>query len=159
MLEVSTNFDQNVQRELNEKLKNVSIICLIFGCFGLTIFVFLCSFFEKTPTWVYLFLLFALPFVFGLTSIVAISNSVRQAIFDRRVFKYQFENEFFLLTETKFEEKLAEIKIFYSDLVKIKHTKNYIFLYTTPKTALPVKKSNLTESELQTLLSLLKKGK
>ena len=68
---------------------------------------------------------------------------------------YEFFNEYFAVESVKNGEIIGTSKLKYTDLYKIKLTKNYIFLYINKVSVYPIKISNLTKDEQNTLKQFL----
>ena len=76
-----------------------------------------------------------------------------------KTFDYTFDKNGITIVEITGDKNQGEQKVNYKDIVKVKQTKIYLFLYTSRITALPILKSNLQEQEIKNILDFVKSSK
>lgn len=93
--------------------------------------------------------------IFGLTIVGSAKNINKLNGVNKKVEEAEFFSDYLINREYENGEHLVTAKVYYSRLVRVKETKNYIFLYNTRVTAVAVDKNKLTEQELNGIRSLL----
>ena len=139
-MKVKTIVDENVQKELTANLRKLSLIALIVGAVGTAAYIAL----TVTNILGDNVFFFAVPFIALFTVGFIFTLSLRKTLKKPRKDDLTIEGELFddyiLLRDFKNGAKIAEVKVFYKDLVLWKETESYIFLYTTKFTAVPITK-------------------
>lgn len=69
---------------------------------------------------------------------------------------YEFYDDYFTLTSIKNGEQMSTGKAYYKDMVKVKESKSYIFIYPNKAMAYPVGKTDLAAEDLAKLRTILK---
>ena len=155
MIETNVKVDASLQKELNGKSKLISLIMMIIGAVGLIVYVLLGTFIPGEPKWVELFLLFAIPLGVGLVCLVTINITNKKSLEGDRELKLVFSEESYIVSEIKNGEKVAEVNVYYKDVLKTRETQNYFFIYQSQTIAHPVKKSDLTTEQLEQVKKLI----
>ena len=154
MVETISILNKKVQIELSKQPKINSIIAIIVGAIGLLLYIVLSAFFESML--LNFMLLFAIPFSVGLTCLITINKTIEKFKNVDVLNKYVFESDFVTITSFKNNEQVGMSKVYYSQILKIKQTETFIFIYPSKTSAYPVVKQALSETELATLKNLLK---
>jgi glucose uptake protein GlcU len=154
MVETISILNKKVQIELSKQPKINSIIAIIVGTIGLLLYIVLSAFFESML--LNFMLLFAIPFSVGLTCLITINKTIEKFKNVDVLNKYVFESDFVTITSFKNNEQVGMSKVYYSQILKIKQTETFIFIYPNKTSAYPVVKQALSENELATLKNLLK---
>ncbi len=162
-IEVSTSLTQEVERENQKAMKTFGKIAFWIGILGCIAYIAVSvAFFEEgeEPMWLEVCLwVFAVVFAVGLLAFLTAKKIVQKAAGNYFLNKYVFEDDFVTVTSYRGEEKLAEVKNYYSDFTKIRKTENYFFLCMGMKGAYPIQRSLLTEEESAWLYATIKKKK
>jgi len=154
MIEKNAVVDSNVQKALNKKLWIASLVLLIVGAVGMVSYIIIGVAIKNEPEWLDVLLyVFAFMFAFGLVFLITVNKTNAAALKNDAKLNYMFFEDYVLVTSYKGNENVGTLKIYYKELAKVKETKEYIFLYQTKVTALPLLKSDLSEQEKETLLS------
>lgn len=155
-MKCKVKIDRKVQDELNKNIQIVSIICLIVGVIGLIAYIVLGAIIESEPFWIEFFLAFSAPFAFGLVMLVINANNkkkVEKAVIEDA---FDFQEEFMMVESSKNGEVVSNLKFYYKEIIKVKETNNYLFLYPNKASAFAIPKHDLSEDELNTLKGWVK---
>lgn len=112
------------------------------------------NFYDKYG--LYFVIVAAVPFAFGLVLSIMLKKNIKNAAISPTVSEYTFEEEFMLITTYRRGEVIAESKVYYKDMVKIKNKKDFIALYPNSVTAYVIFKDGLTKEELDEVCGYLK---
>ncbi len=148
-----TELNASMLRELNAKVKLIYKILLIVGIIGMVAYIVLGTILEEEVWWCEILLVFAIPFAIGLIMLLAITKMEKSTEGSFKYNEYLFEDEYFMVETFSNGENIRNAKIYYKDVVKLKETTNYIFLFIQMKQAYPIIKQDFTEAEKQKLLS------
>ncbi len=157
MFKTKTKIDANVQLELTKSSKITSIVMLVIGILGLLVYIVVGTIWENL-IWTEYFISFAIPFAVGLVMIIGINKANNRILNSNTVNENEFEfhEKYVEIVTYRNEENVGNTKLFYSDIFKVRETKNYIFLYLNAASALPINKNNLDQNQLIILRGLLK---
>ncbi len=72
--------------------------------------------------------------------------------------EYEFSKEYMTLHSTRYGETTADIKHTYDEIVKLKETEKYLFLFINAITLYPVEKTQMDLEELEILRGYIKEG-
>ncbi len=158
---VSTAMDERMQKELSRTSLITSVVLLVIGCVGLVAYIALSVLLEvfgvpEPDSTNILLILGAICFVLGLFLLLLLKSVIKKIRNTARVNNYEFFNGYFIISETNYGELTATVKVYNSQIIKGKETKNYLFFFIQSSAAFPVLKENLTEGELNTLRRLFK---
>lgn len=153
-VKVSTPVTERVQRELNKPSYRLGVIFIVLAAVFFLIIVLTLCFDSYDNFWVPGFLA-AFFLVFGIFTLVGCKANVREATKFNYVHEVEFFRNYFIFREYTDGEHTASIKIYYTRLIKVKETANYLYLYNTRMTAVAVDKHNLPANELNAVLKLL----
>lgn len=160
-VKTATAVNGELQKELTKVSKVLSLVYTVIGAVVLVlgILLFVIGEDEEDGTLAY-FMLIAGVFLLFLGVLMLILRN-RQVKETAKVVKVE-ENEFFqdyLITKEYIDgEHISTAKVYYSRLVMLRETKNYIFLYNTRVTALSVDKRTITPDEAAAVRSLANEG-
>lgn len=157
MIETVAILNEKVQIELTKKNKMLSTIALIVGALGLIAFV-VCSTVWESKIFG-LLLLFAFPFTFGLISIISINKNIKNFKLHNIINNYQFNEDHFIVKSFNGNEQIGMSKINYTNILKLKETETFIFIFANRISAYPIIKQTISASELDTIKSLIAKAK
>ncbi len=148
-MKYSIEINESLQKELNKSLKRNCKLAMIIGIIGLAFYIAITMFVEH-------FILEVLSWVFialaggGIGLLIVIKTTNKKASERKLIGHYElFEDHMFVVTE-KEGIQISSIKLFYKDVVKIKETENFIFLYADKQTAFPIQKNKLSPEDLST---------
>ena len=117
--------------------------------FALYLFIGFENFYIALWLWVCL--------VLGITYFILISMGKKN---NKKIMEdeslYEFYDDYFALTSFKHGEQISTGKVYYKDMIKVKETKSYIFIYPNKAMAYPVGKADLAPEDLVKLRSILK---
>lgn len=142
--------NKQVQTELSKTAKRNSIISLVVGIIGLLAYIIISTFKEMFVLEILLWA-FAVMFALGLVMLITINKLIKKASENKLICECEFDEEFMNVTAIKNEEQISYSKVYYKDLIKIKETENYVFLYPNKQMAYPVQKRDIPSNELSIL--------
>ncbi|MGN0824069.1 MAG: YcxB family protein [Candidatus Coproplasma sp.] len=154
-IKVTTEHNENMYKELNRTNIILAILYTVFGGIMLIAGLLL---YILTPENDLLLLWVALGtilLILGITIIISAKNINKLNGVNSKAEENEFFQGYFISREYVNGEHLATAKIYYNRIVKVRETKNYIFIYNTRVTAVSVDKRNLTEQEINSIRSLL----
>lgn len=160
-VKTSVKLDEKLCAELNKNVRNVGIISLVAGaiifvCGVLVLGINIYEGTEEADSYVLLGLS-ALFIFLGVFYVLLCKNISKNTVKMNRVEHLEFFGDYLIEREYTDGEHTSTNKVYYKWLVRIRETKNYLFLYNTRATAVAVEKSSIPQSELDTIRSLLKK--
>ncbi len=97
----------------------------------------------------------AVLFVCGLVFTLSMRANAKKSLIASRENVYRFYEYHFTVTDLREGENLGTVKTYYSDLAKVRETKEFFFLYPNRVTYFPVDKKKLTEGEIAALKRVL----
>ena len=154
-IKVATEHNENMYKELNKTNIILAILYTVLGGImllaGLLLYII-------TPENDLLLLWVAcgtILLILGITIIISAKNINKLNGVNSKAEENEFFQGYFISREYVNGEHLSTAKIYYNRIVKVRETKNYIFIYNTRVTAISVDKSKLTEPEINTIRSLL----
>lgn len=151
-MKYTCKINQEIQAELNKSSKRNSIIATIIGIVGLVAYIAL-SMWKELFVFEMLLWISACLFGVGIAYIVLINKSNKKAANSTMDGEYELEETFMTIKAHKDGEQISSAKVYYKDMVKLKETANYIFLYPNRQMAYPVPKNKLSAEELSLLKS------
>ena len=155
----NTKFSFALQKELNKNLEIGSKISLIIGSIGLFVYIVLGVVNETEPVWLnYILYPSAILFAFGLIFLISVNKTNKSANVIDTGNEYEFTEEYFTVDSIRNGEKIASVKVYYTEILKFKITTNYLFIYHNQLNAYPVAKENMLREDLDLILSYLKNG-
>ena len=146
-MKYTCEINQQLQTELNKNVKRNSIIATIVGVVGLVAYIGL-SMWKELFVFEILLWVSACLFGFGLVYIAMINKTNKKSAESKIIGEYELEETFMTITASKGNEQISTAKVYYKDIIKVRETENYLFLYPNRQVAYPVPKNKLTPEEL-----------
>lgn len=146
MLKCSVKIDDKLQKELNQKMKNRFMIAFIVSLVGLVAYVAVSMFVEYKWLDVLLWV-FAIIFGYSLVMIITINKINKKTAGNNLSSQLEINEDFMIIISFKNNIQFATTKIFYKEIIKVKETENYLFLYPDKSQAFPIPKSEFTSEE------------
>lgn len=163
MIETKVKIDNNVQEELNQKPKTISIICMLIGTLGLIVYIILSVVLDPVPVWVDFLLIFSAFLGVGIVEYFVVARVNKLAAKDdaNSDVKLTFYEDYYIIEETKNNEEIGKKKIFYKDIGRVRETKNYLFIQPAKSINAfnPVNKNLVSAEELSQIKEYLKAAK
>ena len=158
-VKTSVKQDERMYGELNKNLYNVGIVSLVVGaiafvCGVLVLGITISEQTEVSDALVILVLGVVLIFL-GIFYMLLCKNAAKNALKMNRVEELEFFDGYLIEKEYTDGEHTSTNKVYYKWLVRIRETKNFLFLYNTRVTAAAVDKNSIPLEELNTIRSLL----
>ncbi len=164
-MKTTTIFSMEILQEANRPAKRLATICMIAGTF-FTAFWMFDIFLWVAYGWgilgesdgrLVLFLgLFGL--IFGVMLVCNIRKSYKAYDGDGKVSEYEFTAEYMTIHSTRDGETLADVKHRYDEIVKMRETEKYFFVFINEITLYPVDKAGLLPEEQVALREYLQAG-
>ena len=148
-MKYSIEINESLQNELNKKVKQNCKLAIIIGIIGLAFYIAVSMFFEH-------FFLEILSWIFiafaggGIGLLIVVNRTNKKACERKLTAEYELFEDYMVVVSQKDGIEISTMKLFYKDVIKIKETENYIFLYADKQTAFPIQKNKLTPEELST---------
>lgn len=154
-MQIRTKIDGKMQKELIMGQFVFAWIMLGLGIAGLVVYIAVGVAFDLKENYAIL-VPCSVVFAVGLVFVVSFNKIVKNAEVINKTNIYTFSQEFMQI-ETEYHGEIQESsKLYYSDILKIKETKNYIFVYPDSTKAFPIEKKNV--SDIDSLRRLLFSG-
>lgn len=157
-MKCSVKVDENMQKELNNELKNKSKIMVIVGVIGFVLYIALSLFFENSYVDLVLWIS-AFIFGVGLVLLFTVNKTNKNSVERNLVDEIELFEDHLIENIKKNEEVIATNKHYYKDIIKVKETENYLFLYVNKAAAVPIIKSAFTKDELVNIKILVNSAK
>ncbi len=159
-VKTSVKLDEKLYCELNKNLRTLGILYIVIGAVltAVGVFVLGIAIYENEIVDYYDILIFVLGIVFifiGIFFRLYYKNFNAAASKMNRIEEVEFFDGYFMEYEYTEGELTSTNKVYYKWIVKVRETKNYLFLYNTRVTAVAVDKNSLPLNEFNTVLSLL----
>ena len=106
-----------------------------------------------------IFLIFALPFGFGLIFIITLDTNYRTLKNNAMVNFYAFNDDNLSITTMKNNENIGTSQISYNNIIKVNENKNYLFLYLNRVSVLPIDKRTLSNDDVNKIKEIINKKK
>lgn len=154
-MQIRTKIDGKMQKELLMWQIVCSWILLGIGTAGLIVYIGVCVGLDHKENYP-LLISCSIVFAVGLVFVVTYNKIVKNAEVINKTNIYTISQEFMQI-ETEYHGEIQEsTKLYYSDIFKIKETKNYIYVYPDTTKAYPIEKKNI--SDIDSLRRLLFSG-
>lgn len=161
--ETTVTLDKALQKRVSRSSKILGVICVVYGLALILVMAVIRSVMflldmEADLLQFFLIVLFGLTLALvGLMLLVGYSRNLKLAEKRMRTAVYRFYRGFFTVTTVRAGENMGTIKIYYSDLVQTRETKEFILLYVNAAAVYPVDKKSLTGEETALIRTLLGK--
>lgn len=154
-MQIRTKIDGKMQKELLRGLIIFAWITFSLGLAGLVTYIVVFVGLDLKDNYPIL-ISCSIVFAVGLMYVVTCGKLVKNAQAANKTNIYTISEEYMQI-ESEYHGEIQETaKLFYSDIVKIKETKNYIFVYPDTTRAYPIEKKNVPD--IDTLRRLLFSG-
>lgn len=156
MITTETTYSKKMYDEL---FNNSVIICgveCVVGAVFLSLYIIM--YILSNSQVLYLLYCGVFLFVFGLLlTIVTLKQKNNQIKKDKNKVETIIFNEDHMLTSLKDKTEItATEKVYYKNIIKIRETKNYLFLYPNRAVAYPISKNELKHNEIEQIKNLIK---
>lgn len=143
-MQIRTKIDGKMQKELLMWQIVCSWILLGIGTAGLIVYIGVCVGLDLKENYP-LLISCSIVFAVGLVFVVTYNKIVKNAEVINKTNIYTISQEFMQI-ETEYHGEIQEsTKLYYSDIFKIKETKNYIYIYPDTTKAYPIEKKNISD--------------
>lgn len=156
MFSCKTKFTIEMQKQLNSTKLKAAIAMTAIGGVGIFVYLLTAFFPNITDAMVDWMLVFTIPLVLGLIMLFSIGKTNGAIKKVNIINEYEFNEDHIIISTIRSNEKVGTVKFYYKDFVKVKETKDYIYLYQNKMSAFPVDKNGLTETDLIILRGILR---
>ncbi len=156
MFKCKTKFTIEMQKQLNNTKQKIATIMTAVGGVGVFVYLITAFFPNITDAMVDWMLVFVLPLTLGVLMLVTIAktnNAIKKIDVTN---EYEFNEDHMYISTIRSNENIGKVKFYYKDLVGVKETKDYIYLYQNKASAFPIDKKQLLETDLIILRGILK---
>ena len=150
MIEITTVLTKDVQKAMTKRIWIYSWIAFSIGLIGILLYL-TSDFIWNEQEWTKFLLVFAIPFGFGITYIIMLKKLYKLPLDERNVNIYQFEDDGFTVITFKGNINTGSARITYDQIVKIKETGEYLFLFVNKFSAFAIKKNDVSISDIETI--------
>lgn len=147
MKKCSVKLDSSVQKEMNKNLWIVSLASFIVGFLGIVSYLIIDFLYSGTWVNIYLAVVFVV-FVLGFTFFLVVNGMNRNTLKDNFYVDVEIYENYFVSTTRDKDQVLASINLKYDNIVKIKETKKFLFMYLSRTMAVPICKKQFTKEEI-----------
>lgn len=139
--------NEKLQKELNEKIWLTGLIMTIVGAIGLGLYAILSTFFGDKLIFEMLFWVMVFVFALGVTYLFLVKSANKRALNNNYTDEIELFEEYCVVQTLKNEEVVGTLKVYYKDLIKVKETENYLFLYPNKMVATSIPKSEFSAED------------
>lgn len=147
MKKCSVKLDSNVQKEMNKNLWVTSLISFVLSFLGVISYLVVDYLYSASWVNIYLCVVF-IAFVLGFAFFLVVNNMNRKTLNDNFVLDVEIYESYFVSTTRDKDQVLASINLKYDNVVKIKETKKFLFLYLSRTMAVPICKNQFSKEEI-----------
>lgn len=156
MFSCKTKFTIEMQKQLNSTKLKAAIAITAIGGVGIFVYLLTAFFPNITDAMVDWMLVFTIPLVLGLIMLFSIGKTNGAIKKVNIINEYEFNEDHIIISTIRSNEKVGTVKFYYKDFVKVKETKDYIYLYQNRMSAFPIDKNGLAETDLIILRGILR---
>jgi len=156
MIKTETLFTEKMQKELSKKQFKLWLFLLIFSSI-FEFFTIILSFMGEDVWSLHCCNLIVV--VFSIICIRTNFKNRKNCVENKIINSYEFDQEYFYVSTTKNGDNLGNMKIYYKDIIKVKETENYLFLYINRINAYPIDKATTSKEDLILIKGLIEKSK
>ena len=163
-VKVQTAIDENMQKEYSVKAKIIGLVMLIGGsvgvgvCFVLFILSEFFTFLDDSVTIPFL-IVFSVLFAGGLIITISLVKALQQVRNANKMNEYEFFSDYFTVTQFNNGEAVITAKYYNGQIMKVKESKNYYFIWINAAQVLPVSKAEIGSEEADILKQVLRINK
>ena len=140
------NINLKIQKELNYSMWIKGVVFTIIGSLGMLSYIAITMFIENVWMEVFLWVM-AFIFAIGLIYLISIKKTNKQVLQANIKSEIDIQEEFVTFSSIKNNEIVSTNKCYYKDLIKIKETDNYLFLYINKFSAIPIPRNSFSAEE------------
>ena len=161
-LKTKNKLDEKMQKSLNAPMLTAGLIMMIIGAVMIVAYIVLGVLSETVLSISeaklgFVLWMGAVWFGIGLVAFFTARHNVKQKqLFLGLVVEYEFFDDYMIDTTYRAGEKVGVTLVRYTDLEKIRESKNFFLLYPNKTSVYPVDKGALTQEEQACLRSLLR---
>ncbi|MFQ6752155.1 MAG: YcxB family protein [Clostridia bacterium] len=149
---------EEMQKELNSKALLTYLIMAIVGGVGLLSYIVIGTMHEYA--WLdYLLYVSSVFFGIGLVFYITVKKSYKKNPNLNNTAEYELNEDHLVESIYKGDEQLANSKHYYTNIIKTRESKNYLFLFITAGAACVIPKNELSADELTLLKTWIEKAK
>lgn len=152
---VKTEMNAQMQKELNSKQFIFALVLMIIGGAGVLVALILdiiATIQDKPDKEIFIVLIvFAVFLGAGIGLFILVRKTNKAVMAQIKTNAYEFFPSYFTVTEICNGEEVAHAKIYNSQIVKSRESKNFLFFYASASAAYPVDKRNLMAEEISEL--------
>lgn len=154
----SVKIDEKMMKQLNSRMYKIGLFTTIFSASIMFTYIVVGIGFEliKFNTIIMLCLIF--PLAIGALLIYAYFKAISIAKNNNREIEVEFFDDYMESRCLNGEEVIATQKIKYNEIVKVKETDEYLFIYPTMHTFVPIDKKIFSNQELVEIKLLIYKN-
>ena len=153
----SVKVDEKVIKQLNSNILKKGLIWTILSSSIILIYITVTVFLNKNTNALILSLM-AFVSAVGILLLWCYFKTKRDTLKENRTNEVEFFEEYLESRVIKNEQVVATQKVNYNEIVKIKETEDYIFIYPTINNAFVVEKKQFTSQELVEIKLLIYKN-
>lgn len=153
----SVKVDEKVIKQLNSNILKKGLIWTILSSAIILIYIIVTVFLNKNINALILSLM-AFVSAVGILLIWCYFKIKRDTIKENRTNEVEFFEEYLESSVIKNEQVIATQKVNYNEIIKIKETEDYIFIYQTINTVFVVEKKQFSNQELVEIKLLIYKN-
>lgn len=149
-MQCSVEITGEIQKELTRKHRSFSITLFILGLLGVFAYFAIKMFFDEF--WVeVVFFVSITVLVLGILMYAGYATTKRKVKGVQVINHYEFSATSFTITHQRNDEIQSTIKILYKNVKKIQDSDNYLFIYVSRKSVIPVSKREMSPEDISTL--------
>lgn len=149
-MQCSVEITGEIQKELTRKHRSFSITLFILGLLGVFAYFAIKMFFDEF--WVeVVFFVSITVLVLGILMYAGYATTKRKVKGAQVINHYEFSATSFTITHQRNDEIQSTIKILYKNVKKIQDSDNYLFIYVSRKSVIPVSKREMSPEDISTL--------
>lgn len=161
-IKARASLDGKMQKELTAGANGMSLAMIIAGAAGTAVFAVLYAIsdivFRSADDYYFIFMLivFAALLGGGIGLKILVNRNIKAACSVNKINEYEFFKSYFIATETVNGEAVGTVKIYAGQIIKVRESKNYVFLYLNAAAVYPVDKNGLNEAEITAVKNIFR---
>jgi len=149
-MQCSVEITGEIQKELTRKHRRFSITLFVLGLLGVFAYFAIKMFFAEF--WVEIvFFVSIIVLVLGILMYAGYATTKKKVKGLQVINHYEFSATSFTVTHQRNDEIQSTIKILYKNVKKIQDSENYLFIYVSRKSVIPVPKREMSPEDISTL--------
>ena len=151
--------DEDMIKQLNSKMFKIALLTTILGSSLILTSILLSVGFELIKFNTLIVAMLTIPTGLGALMLFSYSKAKSIARKNVREIEVEFFKDLFESRVINNGEVIATQKVKYSEIVKVKETKEYLFVYSSAHTFVPVDKKAFTSEQLAEIRLMISKSK